>query len=63
MAKLTNTSSDDWEVPTLGPGVVVAAGESVDIPDELAGGFVDPDRWKVELPKAKPAARSKDEGE
>ena len=61
MVKLTNISSDDWEVPTLGPGVVVAAGESVDIPDELAGGFVDPVRWKVEQPKAKAAAKDKEE--
>ena len=61
MAKLTNVSSDDWEVPALGPGVVVAAGQTVDIPDELAGGFVDPDRWKVEQPRAKAAAKDKGE--
>jgi hypothetical protein len=48
MAKVTNVSGDDWEVPSL--GLIVAAGETVEVDDADAAGFVDVDRWKVEKP-------------
>jgi hypothetical protein len=46
MAKVTNITDDDYEVPSL--GLIVAAGETVEIDDADAAGFVDADRWKVE---------------
>jgi hypothetical protein len=57
MAKVTNITDDDYEVPSL--GLIVAAGESFEVDDDQAAGFVDTDRWKVEK-TSKASSKSKE---